>query len=167
MPRCGLHRRHGMDALDRVSRRPARRSRPGWWRMRLNQFLQPPRTSGEASSPSSVEQDGTGRHVERGVVELEREVTAFPPRGALSKPYRSLSGPHSCGGAARCVRSFLPGRYRPLRQIVSLSAPNRTDLLFSRTEIRQSSPQDCGSARRPRGLFDGLIWPKTGCASIV
>lgn len=59
-----------------------RRSRPGWWRMRLNRFSEPPRTSGEASSPSSLEQDGTGRHVERGIIELEREVTAFPPRGA-------------------------------------------------------------------------------------
>jgi hypothetical protein len=54
-----------------------------------------------------------------------------------------------------------------LRQIVSLSAPNRSDLLFSTTEIRQSSPEIAVQHADARGLFDGLIWPKTGCASIA
>ncbi|MGN8546986.1 hypothetical protein ACQPTN_20165 [Bradyrhizobium sp. 13971] len=54
-----------------------------------------------------------------------------------------------------------------MQQIVSLSAPNLFRLLFSTTEIRDDFSRDCGSARDARGLVDGLIWPKTGFASIV
>ncbi len=43
-----------------------------------------------------------------------------------------------------------------------------SDFLHIRTEIGQVfSPESWFSTRTHRGLFDGLIWPKTGCASIV
>ncbi|MBR0794943.1 hypothetical protein JQ615_06025 [Bradyrhizobium jicamae] len=54
-----------------------------------------------------------------------------------------------------------------MQQIVSLSAPDHFDILFGTTEIRHVFSRDCGSARDARGLVDGLIWPKTGFASIV
>jgi hypothetical protein len=40
-------------------------------------------------------------------------------------------------------------------------------LLSATTEIRQSSPDIVVQHADARGLFDGSIWPKTGCASIV
>jgi hypothetical protein len=53
-----------------------------------------------------------------------------------------------------CLPSFLF-----LRLIVSTSCgAEPTASIFSRI---------CGSARDARGLCDGSIWPKTGCASIV
>jgi len=39
--------------------------------------------------------------------------------------------------------------------------------LYSVTEISHLFSHDCVSARDAPGLCDGLIWPKTGCASIV
>jgi len=55
---------------------------------------------------------------------------------------------------AVCLLSFLF-----LRWIVLTSCRAEPKLaIFSRA---------CGSARDARGLLDGSIWPKTGCASIV
>jgi hypothetical protein len=55
---------------------------------------------------------------------------------------------------AVCLLSFLF-----LRRIVLTSCrAEPKPAIFSQT---------CGSARDARGLFDGSIWPKTGCASIV
>ncbi len=55
--------------------------------------------------------------------------------------------------AAALSRSFLRRRYRPLRQIVSLSALNCFDLLFGGTKIRHVFFSYCGSAR-------GRTWPR-------
>jgi hypothetical protein len=33
--------------------------------------------------------------------------------------------------------------------------------------LAKSSPESAVQHADARGLFDGLIWPKTGCASIV
>jgi hypothetical protein len=58
-------------------------------------------------------------------------------------------------------------RFRHFPQGVSFSTPNCLDLLCSITEISHVFSHDCVSARDAPGLCDGLIWPKTGCASIV
>jgi len=54
-----------------------------------------------------------------------------------------------------------------LQQIVSPSAPNRSDLLFIKTEIATPLRKIVVQHADARGLVDGLIWPKTGFASIV
>jgi hypothetical protein len=54
-----------------------------------------------------------------------------------------------------------------LQQIVSLSALNRSGLLFIKTEIATLLLKIAVQHADARGLVDGLIWPKTGYASIV
>ncbi|WFU39191.1 hypothetical protein QA640_33170 [Bradyrhizobium sp. CB82] len=54
-----------------------------------------------------------------------------------------------------------------MQEIVSLSALNRSDLLFIKAEISHASPEIVVQHADARGLVDGLIWPKTGFASIV
>jgi len=54
-----------------------------------------------------------------------------------------------------------------LQEIVSLSALNRSDLLFINTEIATLLRKIVGQHADARSLVDGLIWPKTGFASIV
>ncbi|WP_407193787.1 hypothetical protein [Bradyrhizobium sp. STM 3566] len=54
-----------------------------------------------------------------------------------------------------------------MQQIVSLSAPNRFDRLFINTEIATLLRKIVVQHADARGLVDGLIWPKTGFASIV
>ena len=52
-------------------------------------------------------------------------------------------------------------RLRHFPHTVSFSSPNRSDLLYSTTEISQLFSRDRVSARDAPGLCDGLIWPKT------
>ncbi|WP_271540621.1 hypothetical protein [Bradyrhizobium sp. CCBAU 45321] len=54
-----------------------------------------------------------------------------------------------------------------MQQIVSPSALNRSDLLFIKTEIATLLRKIVVQHADARGLVDGLIWPKTGSASIV
>ncbi|MBB4427933.1 hypothetical protein GGD66_006519 [Bradyrhizobium sp. CIR48] len=54
-----------------------------------------------------------------------------------------------------------------LQRIFSLSALNRSDLLFIKTEIATLLRKIVVQHADARGLVDGLIWPKTGFASIV
>ncbi|MCK1289258.1 MULTISPECIES: hypothetical protein [unclassified Bradyrhizobium] len=54
-----------------------------------------------------------------------------------------------------------------MQQIVSLSALNRSDLLFIKTEIATLLRKIVVQHADAHGLVDGLIWPKTGFASIV
>ncbi|MBH5396608.1 hypothetical protein HZZ13_02170 [Bradyrhizobium sp. CNPSo 4010] len=54
-----------------------------------------------------------------------------------------------------------------MQQIVSLSALNRSDPLFIKTEIATLLQRLWFKHADARGLVDGLIWPKTGFASIV
>jgi len=54
-----------------------------------------------------------------------------------------------------------------LQEIVSLSPLNRFDLLFVKTEIATLLRKIVVQHADARGLVDGLIWPKTGFASIV
>ncbi|WP_230646904.1 hypothetical protein [Bradyrhizobium sp. Leaf401] len=65
------------------------------------------------------------------------------------------------------LRSVLGRQYRPLQEIVSLSALNGSDLLFIKTEIATLLRKIVVQHADARGLVDGLIWPKTGFASIV
>ena len=64
-------------------------------------------------------------------------------------------------------RSALGRRCRLLQEIVSLSPLNRFDLLFVKTEIATLLRKIVVQHADARGLVDGLIWPKTGFASIV
>ncbi|WP_177248414.1 hypothetical protein [Bradyrhizobium sp. Ghvi] len=54
-----------------------------------------------------------------------------------------------------------------MQQIVSLLSLNRSDLLFSKPEISHVFSEIAVQHADARGLVGGLIWPKTGFASIV
>jgi len=54
-----------------------------------------------------------------------------------------------------------------LQEIVSLSALNRSGPLFIQTEMATFLQEIVVQHADARGLVDGLIWPKTGFASIV
>ncbi|MGX4770456.1 hypothetical protein ACWAUC_11730 [Bradyrhizobium guangdongense] len=58
-------------------------------------------------------------------------------------------------------------RCRLLQEIVSLSPLNRSDLLFIKTDVATLLREIVAQHADARGLVDGLIWPKTGFASIV
>jgi hypothetical protein len=49
---------------------------------------------------------------------------------------------------------------------LSLRLESPTSCAFE-PRLAKSSPQIVVQHADARGLFDGLIWPKTGCASIV
>ncbi|MBV8746471.1 MAG: hypothetical protein JO134_15650 [Xanthobacteraceae bacterium] len=54
-----------------------------------------------------------------------------------------------------------------MQEIVSLSALKGSDLLFIKTKIATLLRKIVVQHADARGLVDGLIWPKTGFASIV
>jgi hypothetical protein len=51
--------------------------------------------------------------------------------------------------------------------MVSFSTPELSDLLYVTTHIGQVFSRGCCSEHRRTWPRDGLIWPKTGCASIA
>jgi hypothetical protein len=50
--------------------------------------------------------------------------------------------------------------------MVSFSTPEPFDILCGTTDIRHVFSWGCCSAHGRTWPLDGLIWPKTGCASI-
>ena len=121
-----------------------------------------------ADNPSPtfvVEQVRADRRIEEGIVELEREGARLLWRASTSRP--DLGSAHTDSMVRRSVRGVCRLTMPPFPHIVSFSTLNRSHLLFATTEIRQSSPDIMVQHADARGLFDGLIWPKTGYASIV
>ncbi|MGY3235603.1 MULTISPECIES: hypothetical protein [unclassified Bradyrhizobium] len=91
-------------------------------------------------------------------------------RQASSEPLDQAAGirpgPRIRGGDA--LTSIGPWkRCRLLQEIVSLSPLKRSDLLFVKTEIATLLRKIVVQHADAHGLVDGLIWPKTGFASIV
>ena len=89
-------------------------------------------------SAPSRRQDRIEWHVEDGWPYLSGG-GVVPRWNALSQQRKLQSGPHSCGGATRSRDRSFRGRCRPFRQIVSLSAPKRSDLLAAQSRFAKSS----------------------------
>jgi hypothetical protein len=51
--------------------------------------------------------------------------------------------------------------------MASFSTTELTDILCGTTDIRHVFSRGCCSAHASTWPLDGLIWPKTGCASIA
>lgn len=164
MRRCALHRRHGMGAFDRFARPPT---------------VSLGRGGGEYTSTNSSSRHARAMRLRRHQVEQARTETRLNetasssserqprlPLKPLCKAHQSLSGSHSCVGRTRsiipagddtalCGRLFLLLR-RPVPTSCSEQPKFATHLL--RIAVQRADA---------RGLLDGSIWPKSGCASIV
>jgi hypothetical protein len=51
--------------------------------------------------------------------------------------------------------------------MASFSTPELADILCGTTDIRHDFSRGCCSEHGRTWPLDGLIWPKTGCASIA
>ncbi|QAU43177.1 hypothetical protein XH83_39785 (plasmid) [Bradyrhizobium sp. CCBAU 53351] len=60
----------------------------------------------------------------------------------------------------------MPGRCRPFPQIVSLPSRTVPTSCAEEPKFAKLLPGFEVQHADARGLFDGSIWPKTGCASI-
>jgi hypothetical protein len=89
-------------------------------------------------------------------VEALPELLTVPERAAMNPPPQA---------AVRSDRQLMMTLGPNLGS--SIKTPRRPDVLSGATDVRLVFSQECRSAPRRHGLSHGLIWPKTGCASIA
>jgi hypothetical protein len=89
-------------------------------------------------------------------VEALHELLTVPERAAMNPPRRV---------AVRSDRQSMMSLAPKLES--SIKTPRRLDFLSGATDVHHVFSQECRSAPRHHGLSHGLIWPKTGCASIA